>query len=189
ASTTENGDLKGPFLLRRVWGLNEVLRTRELGFVPQPNLRTAYFDWREFAVATGVGFVSGAFPGGGGSGAVAGAIRGVLANEAQYVLSSAWTGTEMSLEGGLVSGATGGLTGAWGGAAESKAFDSVQEAAEMYSRRAVSGAPRFASESLSVYTKMTGPAALWEGMRTSAWEFANNILQAIGNDLTTDYTN
>lgn len=39
---TEDGELKESFLLRRVWGLNEVLRARELGFVPQPNLRTTH---------------------------------------------------------------------------------------------------------------------------------------------------
>jgi hypothetical protein len=40
---TENGGLERPFLLRRGWGLNEVLG-RKVGFVPQPTLRLPRVD-------------------------------------------------------------------------------------------------------------------------------------------------
>jgi hypothetical protein len=119
---------------------------------------------------------------------VAGAIRGVLANEAQYVLSNAWTGEEMSWKKAGFAAGAGALTGGLseiGGLSGGKDFDLALGQAKEFYWRSAHGAANFAGNSLETYAHTAKGPALQEGGRTWLWEMINNT---INNALTTNYS-
>jgi RHS repeat-associated protein len=133
------------------------------------------FDAREFAVATGVGAVTGFFPEAGGTGVLGGVARGAVANEAQYVLGNMWTEQEMEWGDALGAAALGGVTGGIGEAIGSKFFGYAREDIALYSARVAHGAPVFAQESLDVTVSTARGEAFIEGGRTFVLETISNI--------------
>jgi hypothetical protein len=139
-----------------------------------PALAFGQFDVRELAVAFGVGAVFSAFPEIGGTGVLGPMLRGVVANEAQYVGSNLWTHTPISGEELGVNFVAGLFLGHFQGPSESPAFGRVRSFATGFAgERELAG--KWAANFLRAMVDQGWKSATRETIRSSAWSFVNNL--------------